>query len=90
MTIYDIFDLFLSAQNVNVARFARTVNETFSLIFKHSECVSKYAGHEKNNAMVVNFPAFAGGTTRKDSQCDFVRYCDLTSFSKRSENFFVK
>ena len=39
LTIFGIFSELLSTQNVNVARFARNVNETFSVIFKH--CVNK-------------------------------------------------
>ena len=35
LTIFGIFNELLSPQNVNVARFARLVNKTFSGILKH-------------------------------------------------------
>ena len=35
LTILGIFNELLSTQNVNIARFARYVNKTFSVIFKH-------------------------------------------------------
>ena len=39
MTIFGIFSQLLSTQNVNVARFARMLKETFSVIVKHHEVV---------------------------------------------------
>ena len=37
LTIFGVFYLLLSTQNVNIAHFARNamLNETFSVIFKH-------------------------------------------------------
>ena len=52
-----MIDDFLSPQNVNVARFARKLNETFSVIFKHSDLSVYY---------------FLGGSTiikKRESSC---------------------
>ena len=35
LTIFGTFNELLSTQNVNVARFARDVDDTFSVVFKH-------------------------------------------------------